>query len=143
MHALVRTDPAGLEALYSGGSVGPPPTGFLPGKAIPSAGTRSGVRRSNAIGLLWKGKEFSDGQMINRLAFGMRAVRADMYEGESWFDGGPSIILDYANTSRRFGYARDEMREISPGLYLGMTYARKPTGPERVMFYTVQRTPGR
>ena len=79
--------------------------------------------------------------MINRLAFGLSAVRADMYYGESWLDGRESIVLDYANTSKLFGDARDEMREIAPGLYLGMTYVRKSPEPKLAMFYTIQSAP--
>jgi hypothetical protein len=79
--------------------------------------------------------------MINRLAFGLSAVRADMFIGDSWLDGQPSIVLDYANTSRLFGKARDEMREISPGLYLGLTYIRQCPGPKLAMFYTIQALP--
>jgi hypothetical protein len=89
--------------------------------------------------MLWKGKEFpGDGTMVNRLAFGVQAVHTEVYLGESWLDGRPSIILDYANTSRLFSKARDEMREISPGLYLGITYLRASPEPKLLMFYTVQ-----
>ena len=139
MEALVRTDRSDLEALYRGANAGTMPVGSLPGRAIPSPGTRKTVRQSKLIGLLWKGKEFpADGVMVNRLALGLKAVRADVYYGESWLDGRPAIVLDYANTSRRFGDARDEMREIAPGLYLGITYVRKCPEPKLAMFYTLQ-----
>lgn len=139
MESLQRTDQAGLEALYRSVGAGSVPVGSMAGRAIPSPGTRKGARKSKLIGLLWKGKELpGDGTMVNRLAFGVRAVRADVYYGESWLDGGPTIVLDYANTSRLFGDVRDEMREVAPGLYLGLTYVRKCPGPKLAMFYTVQ-----
>jgi hypothetical protein len=128
--------------LYRGAGATSIPTGTFAGRASPAPGTRRGIRQSKIIGLLWKGKELpGDGTMVNRLAFGVHAVRADVSIGESWLDGRPSIILDYANTSRLFGKARDEMREISPGLYLGLTYVRKCPGPKLVMFYSVQALP--
>jgi hypothetical protein len=142
MERLLHSDQATLEAMYRGAAVGSVPFGSFEGRAIPAPGTRKGIRKSKLIGLLWKGKEFrGDGMMINRLAFGLSAVRADMYYGESWLDGRESIVLDYANTSKLFGNARDEMREIAPGLYLGMTYVRKSPEPKLAMFYTVQAAP--
>jgi hypothetical protein len=142
MESLLHSDQATLEALYRSAAPGSEPFGSFEGRAIPAPGTRKGLRQSKRIGLLWKGKEFrGDGMMINRLAFGLSAVRADMYYGESWLDGRPSIVLDYANTSKLFGNARDEMREIAPGLYLGLTYVRKCPAPKLAMFYTVQALP--
>ena len=137
---LVRADRATLDALYAGGTVGPIPSGFLPGRAIPEPGSRNTVRRSNLIGLLWKGKVFTDGQMINRLAGGREAVTARVSVGESWFDGKPAIVLDYAG-SKRFGDVRDEMREIAPGVYLGMTYVRKCPGPKLAMYFALDGRP--
>jgi hypothetical protein len=40
--------------------------------------------------------------MINRLAGDREAVTASVYVGESWLDGKPSLILDYAG-HKRFG----------------------------------------
>lgn len=133
---LVRSDRATLEALYSQGTVTTPPPGFAPGRAIPNPGARNTVRRSKTIGLLWKGKVFSEGQMINRLAGGREAVTASVYVGESWLDGKPSLILDYAG-SKRFGDVRDEMREISPGIFVGLTYVRKCPQPKLAMFFAL------
>lgn len=133
---LVRSDRATLEGLYSQGAVTTPPPGFAPGRAIPDPGTRKSARKSKMIGLLWKGKVFSDGQMINRLAGGREAVTASVYVGESWLDGKPSLILDYAG-SKRFGDVRDEMREVSPGVFVGLTYVRKCPSPKLAMFFAL------
>lgn len=142
MESLLRTDRASLESLYRNAGVGSVPLGSFAGRATPSPGTRKGARKSKLIGLLWKGKELpGDGTMVNRLAFGVKAVRADVYYGESWLDGRPTIVLDYANTSRLFKNARDEMREVAPGLYLGLTYINKCPEPKLVMFYVVQKLP--
>ena len=141
LDGLVRSDRGTLEALYSGGAVNLPPPGFAPGRAIPDPGSRKTVRKSRTIGLLWKGKVFSDGQMINRLAGGREAVTARVYVGESWLDGKPSLILDYAG-SKRFGDVRDEMREVSPGVFVGLTYVRKCPGPKLAMFFALDANQG-
>ncbi len=44
-----------------------------------------------------------------------------MYVGESLLDGQPALILDYSK-SRLWPDVRDEEREVSPGLYLGIMY---------------------
>jgi hypothetical protein len=139
---FLQWDPASLEALYRSLDAGSPPAGSFAGKASPEPGSRSGVRQSRRIGFVWKGKEFPGNDiMINRLPLGLKAIRADVYYGDSYLDGRPTIILDYANTSRLFATARDEMREVSPGLYLGITYVRECPGPKRAAFYVVQQLP--
>lgn len=133
---LVRSDRATLESLYSSGAVTIPPSGFAPGRAIPDPGARNTARRSRRMGWLWKGKVFSDGQMINRLAGGRDAVTASVYIGESYLDGKPAVIFDYSG-SRLFGTVRDEVREISPGVYLGIMYIRKCPEPKVSMFFAL------
>jgi hypothetical protein len=141
LNDLVRSDRATLEGLYSGGAVTTPPPGFATGRAIPEPGSRSTARKSRTIGMLWKGKVFSEGQMINRLAGGREAVAAQVYVGESWLDGKQSLILDYAG-HRRFGDVRDEMREVSPGVYVGLTYIRKCPEPKLSMFFALDTNRG-
>jgi hypothetical protein len=139
MDSLLRTDRSGLEALYRGAAAGSVPVGSLSGRAIPAPGTRGNLRKSKLLGLLWKGKEFpAPGLMVNHLALGIQAVKAEVYYGSSWLDGAPTIVLDYANTSRLFSKVRDEMREVSPGLYLGLTYIRTSPEPKLATYYTVQ-----
>ncbi len=134
---LVRADRATLDALYAGGTVNPVPTGFLPGRVIVSPGSRVTVPASRILHPLWQGKVFhGDGTAHNR-TFGVNAVPMKVYEGTSWRDGEPAIIVDYADSWRRFSQVRDELREVSPGLYLGVTYLRKDTGPKEVMMFTL------
>lgn len=73
----------------------------------------------------WRGKRFDrqTGELENRiLPFGVRAVRAKVYKETSWFDGRETIVLDYSKTSFVARKIRDEIREIAPGLYLGLVY---------------------
>jgi hypothetical protein len=53
---------------------------------------------------------------------GEKAIRAKVYIDESWFDGKPAIILDYSKTSLVAHWVRDEIRQVYPGLYLGIVY---------------------
>lgn len=76
---------------------------------------------------MWQGKVFDveNGLLINRVA-GVRAVVAELYYGESLLDGEESVIIDYSNTSILFGNIRDEIRQVSPTIYLGRAYAYIP-----------------
>lgn len=144
MRDLVRADRPTLDALYAGGTVGDIPTGFLPGRAIPDPGSRTTAAKSRLIHAVWQGKIFhGDGTGHNKV-FRRQAVPVRVYHGESWRDGGPAVIVDYEGTSRLFGNVRDEFREVGPGLYLGLTWVRKPTGPELTTMFTLQdRGPAR
>ena len=65
----------------------------------------------------------------NRIsAFGINAIVAEVYKGQSLFDGKDCIVLDYSKTSLVASWIRDEIRLIAPKLYLGLVYAHnKPT----------------
>jgi hypothetical protein len=86
---------------------------------------------------MWKGKVFDGcGTMVNRWCLGLESVPANVYEGCSWLDGNPSLILDYRGRSKViWRNARDEVRQVCPGLYLGIMYRDKGCTPERVRFF--------
>lgn len=135
---LVRMDRDQLEALYRAAEMGATPTGVTNGRAIRNPGSRLTVPAARVTRVLWQGKVFKDdGMMVNRV-LGLRAVHARVYVGDSWLDGRPAVIMDYAGTSRLFPDVRDEIREVSPGVWLGVMYTRKPTGPEQTMFFALQ-----
>jgi len=78
----------------------------------------------------WKGKVFMpdpvDPQratLKNRiLPVEVRAIAAEVYRNPSWLDQKECIVLDYSQTSLVAQWIRDEIREVSPGLYLGLVY---------------------
>jgi hypothetical protein len=75
--------------------------------------------------LVWQGKVFdaSRGELVNKVSiFNIRAVRGKVYKQASWFDGREAIILDYSQTSFVARKIRDEVRQVAPGLYLGLLY---------------------
>jgi hypothetical protein len=136
MQELVRMSQADLTALYLASPPSTAPGGFAPGRAIKNPGSRRTERNSRLTGLLWKGKVFrEDGTMVNRLAGGLTAIPAEVYSGESLLDGRPSLILDYSR-SKLWPDVRDEIREVSPGLYLGVMYRGKGAMQQK-MFFTL------
>ena len=48
------------------------------------------------------------------LPFGLNAIIAKVYKGDSWLDGKECIVLDYSDTSLVAQWIRDEIREIQP-----------------------------
>lgn len=136
---LVRMDRCQLESLYKQSEAANLPCGSYDGRAIINAGSPMTVPTSRVVHLMWQGKVITDGgqTMVNRVFGPFRAVRANVYMGESWIDGKPALILDYEGRSKVFGAFRDEVREVSPGLYLGATHERTPSGPEFKTFFTL------
>ena len=87
---------------------------------------------------MWKGKLFSECSLVNRWTLGVKAVHGRTYVAESWLDGGPSLILDYHGLSKVWNNVRDELREVAPGLYLGVMYRRRCPCPKQVMFFALE-----
>ncbi len=136
MTELVRMPAADLTALYSASPAASVPNGFVPGRAIKNPGSRRTAANAQFTRLVWQGKIFrDDGTMVNRVFGAGRAIPADVYIGESLLDGQPAMILDYSR-SRLWPDVRDEVREVSPGLYLGIMYKGKAQ-PEQKMFFAL------
>lgn len=138
MNDLVRMNRCDLEALYRGAEIGCPPKGVVNGRAIINPGSKMTVPTSRVVHLMWQGKVVSDDVMVNRVFGGFRAVQARVFVGDSWLDGKPTLVMDYAGSSKLFGEYRDEVREIAPGLYLGLTYKRAEPAPEIKAFFTLE-----
>lgn len=125
-----------LEAVYRGATPGELPSGFVRGRTIYNPCEPLACARTRVANRLWKGKHFcpENGSLINQFA-GVRAIRGDIYPGESWLDGKPAHILDYADTSIAWRNARDEMRQVAPGLWVGAMYIREcPTPRLKTLF---------
>ena len=65
MQQLVRMPAADLSALYAASPAAPVPSGFVPGRAIKAPGSRTTAANARATRLVWQGKIFRDGTMIN------------------------------------------------------------------------------
>lgn len=130
-----------LEALYRAASPGAIPCGRTRGKAIYCANEPLVRLKSATVGCIWRGKVFiPDGTLVNQWT-GVRAIRAHVYEGTSWFDGGPAIVMDYQGISHVWNDVRDEIREVCPGVYLGLMYRRHECGARFKMFFALEVVP--
>jgi hypothetical protein len=139
---LLAMSTAELDTVYRLGASVAIPEGRIRGTAILSPGTRRTRALSRGARLMWQGKVFEPGQTsaVNRF-FGMRLVRAQVYQGPSWLDGQPSLILDYSQTSRVYENNRDEIRQVAPGLWLGLMYDRTTSPPGLVMYFALESRP--
>jgi hypothetical protein len=88
---------------------------------------------------VWQGKVFDSANpaAVNRF-FGLSVVRAQVYQAESWLDGAPSLVLDYSQTSLIYARNRDEIRQVAPGLFLGLMYARTEPQPTLRMYFVLE-----
>ena len=115
-----------LDDLFGNSPAGDIPNGEANGTAIIAPGTVFSAEIAEIINLFgWKGKTFdaTHGTLTNRiLAFGLNAIVAQVYRAASWFDAKECIVLDYSKTSLVAEHIRDEIREIGPGMYLGLVY---------------------
>jgi hypothetical protein len=139
---LIKMCPAELEELYAQGCLAPIPPGKIRGQALLQPGTWLAVPVSQASRLAWQGKVIHpDGRTAINRFFGVRVIKANVYNAESWRDGRPALILDYSQTSVLYGPYRDEIRQIAPGLYLGLMFDRNTCPPELKMYFALECSP--
>lgn len=123
---LLEMSPARLDEVFKSAGAGQIPEGQGKGTVIVVPGTEMSKPAAKVLGaLFWQGKFFrsSTQDLQNEiLPFSLRAIRAQVYSGESWFDERPCVVLDYSKTSTVAGWIRDEIREVAPGLHLGLVW---------------------
>ena len=115
-----------LDDLFRKSPAGEIPKGEGEGTAIIKPGSDISDDIARFVHLFtWKGKVFdpATGTLRNKiLPLGHKAIVAKVYKEESWFDQKPCIVLDYSKTSLIAKWIRDEIREVAPGIYLGLVY---------------------
>lgn len=117
---------AELDALFAAGQVTGMPVGLGRGRVILQAEGRMPKLKARLNSVVWKGKYFrGDGTFTNQW-LGFQAVSSAVTLGPSWFDGRPAVVLEYEPDAKVFANARDEIREVAPGLLLGRFYERHP-----------------
>ncbi|HJZ94712.1 MAG TPA: hypothetical protein VKE40_27855 [Gemmataceae bacterium] len=128
---LLKMPECELAEIYRKSPPAPVPCGFTPGLIIykPGSLVTTPVARLSQV-TAWQGKYFPPDGTTYNVTFGLPTVRATIYPGDSWFDGGPTTVFDYSETSFLFPRCRDEVREVSPGVYLGILYRRTRCGPK-------------
>jgi hypothetical protein len=123
---LLTMSQAQLDELFTASPAGEIPDGEAEGTAIVAPGTSYSPTIAKFINnFAWQGKVFDakKGVLRNKiLPLGLNAIIAKVYKADSWLDGKQCIVLDYSDTSLLAQWIRDEIREISPGVYLGKVY---------------------
>lgn len=118
-----------LDEIFRNSAAGDIPVGEGKGTALIAAGTNVTDDIARFVHLFtWKGKVFDPekGELRNKiLPLGHKAIVAKVYKDKSWFDGKECIVLDYSKTSLVAKWIRDEIREVAPGIYLGIVYWSK------------------
>ena len=126
VNALMRMSQEQLDDLFRASPAGPIPSGEGQGTILIAPGTAVAETAARLIHLLaWQGKVFdrNRGVLVNKVGpFGVHLFKAWVYIAPSWFDGQPAIILDYSKASLLARKVRDEIREVSPGTYLGIVF---------------------
>ena len=139
--ALRSASKAELDDLFRKSSAGPIPAGRARGTALILPGSAvDGALQWFVRLLCWQGKVFSPQtrDLKNLISpLGLHLIRASVYQDESWFSAGPAVILDYSKTSFLAQKIRDEIREVSPGLYLGQVY----WGKSRIALFMLEFPP--
>ena len=124
--ALLDMSQDELDALFRSSPAGPIPSGEAAGTVILKPGTIfADIAAEAAEALAWQGKVFdpTSKTLRNKITpAGIQDVVAAVSLGESWFDQKECVVLDYSKTSTLAKSVRDEIREVSPGLYLGIVF---------------------
>ncbi len=115
-----------LDQLFGSHAAGEIPEGEARGTVIIRMGRWLSVAVSKiAHRIAWQGKVFDPvrGELRNEISpLRAKAIRAKVYKAPSWFDQKECIVLDYSQTSFVARKIRDEIREVSPGVFLGIVY---------------------
>ena len=126
---MLKMSQTELDDLFTKSPPGEIPSGEARGTAIVAPGTTYTENIANFINhFAWQGKVFDPGKGVLRnriLPFGLNAIIARVYKGPSWLDQKECIVLDYSETSLVAHWIRDEIREVSPHVYLGKVYWSK------------------
>jgi hypothetical protein len=129
---LVGMSQSERDDLFRASPAGEIPDGDSDGTVLLSASTRvlppkllDRIGATFARWLAWRGKVFRarEGDLLNKVTFlDVKAIKAKVYKGPSWLDGKEAVVLDYSKTSFLAQKIRDEIREVAPGIYLGLVW---------------------
>jgi len=124
--SLVEETIEGLGELFGAGTAGAIPDGRGKGTVLLGTGGRAArVAAALCYALAWRGKVVNarQGRLKNIVTpLGIQAIEAAVYQQDSWYDGETCIVLDYSKTSFVARKIRDEIREIAPGVFLGLVF---------------------
>jgi hypothetical protein len=144
---LLELPPRALDALFRASPAGPIPQGRGEGTIVALPGTEVAKAINRLFGfLVWRGKNFhpETSDLKNLLSpLAIEGIRAEVSHVTSWVDGKECVLLDYSRSSRICGWIRDEIREVSPGVYLGVVWGvgRLFGGRKRVLRFALTFPP--
>jgi hypothetical protein len=137
--ALRRMDNRELDILFRSSPAGKIPHGRLPGTTLLFPGSPVCGLLARLVHLVvWQGKETeTSGRSLKNLVgpLRMRSIRALLSHDRSWVDGDQCVLIDYSTTSWVARMVRDEIRVVSPSLYLGVVWLWK----RRVAWFTLRQ----
>ena len=123
---LLHMSQTQLDDLFRNSQAGNIPRGEGEGTVLIDPGTELSEIAAKFVHIFaWQGKVFDPeaGQLRNEISpFKIQAIVANVYRAASWFDGKECIVLDYSQTSLVAHWIRDEIREVAPGVYLGIVF---------------------
>ena len=124
--ALIGDTADQLAKIFGSGVAGAIPNGRGKGTVlIGTGGPLARLAAALAYALAWRGKVVNarEGRLKNLVTpLAIRAIEAAVYKQDSWYDGETCIVLDYSKTSFVARMIRDEIREIAPGVFLGLVF---------------------
>lgn len=124
--SLVDETIEGLGELFGAGTAGAIPDGRGKGTVLLGTGGRAArVAAALCYALAWRGKVVNArAARLKNVVTPLRiqAIEAAVYQQDSWYDGETCIVLDYSKTSFVARKVRDEIREIAPGVFLGLVF---------------------
>jgi hypothetical protein len=134
MREITATDPSSLVGettgelgeLFRSGTAGAIPDGHGKGTVLVGTGGRAArVAAALCYAVAWRGKVVNarEARLKNIVTpLRIQAIEAAVYKQDSWYDGETCIVLDYSRTSLLARRVRDEIREIAPGVFLGLVF---------------------
>jgi len=124
--ALIGDTADQLAKIFGSGVAGAIPNGRGKGTVlIGTGGPLARLAAALAYALAWRGKVVNarEGRLKNLVTpLAIRAIEAAVYKQDSWYDGETCIVLDYSKTSFVARKIRDEIREIAPGVFVGLVF---------------------
>ena len=138
--ALLQYSNRMLDTLFRQSPAGPIPDGDTRGTLLAWPGTWLTKPLALLVRIIvWQGKVLDRREAVLRnkvTPFGLRLVKARLSVADSWVDGGDCVLIDYSKTSWLARMVRDEIRLVSPGLYLGVVWLWR----KRVGWFAIRST---
>ena len=129
--------------LFRHSDMGRPLVGVTRGRLLVSTDKHFPRFKVRLANMVWRGKTAEEGgYFINRWIGNHTFIDSHYVIGPSWVDGRPAILVEYPPGTPLFANLHDELREISPGLYLAPLFDRCPCPKLRgVIALQVETTP--